>query len=97
VPTYVALFSWTEQGIRNFRDSPSRADAARDAMQRAGITLTHIWWTIGPHDLVAVVDAPDDETLTAALLALGSAGNVRSTTMRAFTQEEFSRVIERAG
>jgi uncharacterized protein with GYD domain len=95
--TYVVLFNWTEQGIKNFKDSPARADAAAQAMEPLGITLKELYWTVGPYDLAATFDAPDDETLAAALLTLGAAGNVRTTTMRAFTQAEFTSVIERAG
>ncbi|HEY7536992.1 MAG TPA: GYD domain-containing protein [Gaiellaceae bacterium] len=95
--TYVVLFNWTEQGIKNFKDSPSRADAAREALGGQGVTIGEIYWTIGPYDLVSIVEAPDDETLTAGLLQLAAGGNVRSTTMRAFTQAEFTGVIGRTG
>src|SRR2546428_13469388 len=95
--TYVALLSWTEQGIKNFKASPKRASDARDLMQKAGVTLKDIYWTIGAYDLVAVFDAPDEESLTAALLQLGAAGNVRSTTMRAFSKSEFEGIVSRAG
>ncbi|HZO95786.1 MAG TPA: GYD domain-containing protein [Gaiellaceae bacterium] len=90
---YVILFDWTEQGIRNYRDSPGRVDAARGELGKLGIAIEHIYWTLGPHDVVGVIDAPDDETLTKALLALGAQGNVRTTTMRAFDQEEFSGLL----
>ena len=95
--TYVVLLNWTEQGIKNFKDSTKRASEARDAMQKAGVTLRDIYWTIGAYDLVAVFDAPDEESLTAALLKLGAAGNVRSTTMRAFSKSEFEGIVSRAG
>jgi uncharacterized protein with GYD domain len=93
--TYVVLFNWTEQGIKSFKDSPGRVDAAREPLQAQGITIKDIYWTVGPHDLVATFDAPDDETLAAALLALGAMGNVRTTTLRAFTQEEFTAIAAR--
>ena len=94
--TYVILMNWTEQGIKEFKDSPSRADAGKEEMAKLGVTLTDIYWTVGPHDLVLLCDAPDVESMTAAVLRLGSAGNVRSTTLRAFTRAEFDQVAERA-
>jgi uncharacterized protein with GYD domain len=90
--TYVVLCNWTEQGIKSYKDSPSRAEGARKQWSDAGIELKELWWTIGPYDLVSVIEAPNDEALTSALLQLGAQGNVRTTTMRAFTAEEFSRL-----
>jgi uncharacterized protein with GYD domain len=94
--TFVVLLNWTDQGIKDFKDSPSRADAGKEEMAKLGVTLKDIYWTVGEHDLVLVCDSPDIESMTAALLRLGSAGNVRSTTLRAFTRAEFDQVAERA-
>lgn len=91
--TYVVLFNWTEQGIRNYKDSPGRVEAAKKQWGESGIQIQELYWTIGPYDLVGLVEAPDDESLTAALLALGAQGNVRTTTLRAFGSEEFARLI----
>jgi uncharacterized protein with GYD domain len=96
MPTYVALVNWTDQGIAAFKDSPKRADAFGKLLQQVGGKLREVYWTIGPHDLVAIADAPDDETMTAALLRLGAAGNVRTTTLRAFTKREFTDIAKRA-
>jgi uncharacterized protein with GYD domain len=93
---YVVLLNWTEQGIKEFEDSPSRADAGREEMEKLGVKLKDIYWTVGAHDLVLLCDAPDDGSMAAALLRLGSAGNVRSTTLRAFTRAEFEEVAARA-
>ena len=68
--TYVVLFNWTEEGIKNYKDSTSRAEAARTQWGEAGIQIKDLFWTIGPYDIVGVVEAPDDETLTGALLVL---------------------------
>ena len=95
--TYVALFNWTDQGIRSYKDSPSRAQAAAAEFTKLGVTLKDLWWTLGPYDLAAVFEAPDDETVTAAMLALGSAGNVRTTTMRAFDRNEFGALVAKTG
>jgi len=93
MPTYAILFSWTEQGIKNYKDSPSRVDAATQAMAEAGVRIRDIYWTLGPYDLVGIFDADSDEAATASLLALGAQGNVRTTTMRAFDRAEFERLI----
>ena len=95
--TYVVLFNWTEQGIKSFKDSPSRVDAAAEMLGGLGVQIKDIYWTLGPHDLVGVLEAPDDESLTSAMLALGAMGNVRTTTLRAFNREEFGQVSARAG
>jgi uncharacterized protein with GYD domain len=93
--THVVLMSWTDQGVKTFQESPARAEAGREEMERLGVRLVDIYWTIGPYDVVLVIDAPDDETLAASLLRLGAAGNVRTTTLRAFTRDEFDRVAEK--
>jgi len=96
VPSYVALMNWTDQGIRNFKDTVDRAEAAEAAFAQAGVTFTSLYWTVGQYDIVATVDAPDSETLAAALLRLGAQGNLRSTTLRAFTADEMKGVIAKA-
>ena len=97
MPHYVTLMNWTEQGAKTFAQSVDRAEAARAALAAKGVTLKDIYWTIGPYDLVCTVEAPDDATASAALLALGAQGNLRTTAMRGFTAEEFAEVIKRAG
>jgi len=94
--TFVVLMNWTDKGIETFEESPSRADAGREEMAKLGVTMKDIYWTVGPYDVVLLCDAPDPETMASALLRLGAAGNVRTTTLRAFTREEFDRVAERA-
>ncbi|GLY22878.1 GYD domain-containing protein [Micromonospora sp. NBRC 101691] len=93
MPTYVALLNWTDQGIRGYKDTAKRAEAFAAATQKLGAKLLNIYWTVGSYDLVAVVEASDDETAAAALLQLGGAGNVRTATLRAFGQEEMERII----
>ena len=96
MPTYVALLSWTDQGIRNYKDTAKRAESFASAVQKLGAKLLSIYWTVGPYDLVASVEAPDDETGAAALLQLDGVGNVRSTTLRAFGTEEMEHIIAKA-
>jgi uncharacterized protein with GYD domain len=96
MPTYVMLLNWTDQGIRDYKNTSKRAEAFGEALQKLGARLLHIYWTVGPYDVMAVVEAPDDETVTAALLQIGEMGNVRSTTLRAFDREEMDRIIGKA-
>ena len=95
--TFIVLLNWTEQGIKDFRDSPSRVDAFNQQMSGLGVSIKDIYWTTGPYDIVTVVEAADEESATAALLRLGSLGNVRSTTLRAFSRAEFEQIAARAG
>ena len=94
--TYVVLMDWTDSGIRTFEDSPSRADAGADEMKKNGVELKDLYWTVGAHDLVMICEAPDEASMTASLLRLGAAGNVRTTTLRAFTRAEFDAIAESA-
>jgi uncharacterized protein with GYD domain len=97
MPTYVSLINWTDQGIRDFRDSTERADDFSKLVESLGGTVRELLWTVGQYDIVSVVDFPDDETGVAALLQVSSMGNVRSNTLRAFGAEEMSGIIRRAG
>ena len=95
--TFVSLINWTEQGIKNFRDSPKRADAFREVVEKNGGRVISIYWTLGEYDIIAVTETPDDETFTAIALTLGSLGNVRTASLRAFDQAELKGIIEKAG
>src|ERR1039457_6905444 len=96
MPSYITLMNWTEQGVKGFRESVNRADAAEVALSPAGIRFKDLYWTVGAYDLVATFEAPDDETLAGALLALAAQGNLRTTTLRAFSAEEMRGVIAKA-
>jgi len=96
MPRYVTLINWTEQGIAGFKESVDRYDATQQQFEELGVRFVDVYWTLGEHDIVTVVEAPDDESATAALLMLGSAGNVRTKTMRAFSREEMRGVIDKA-
>ena len=96
MPSYVALMTWTDQGVKSFKDSVDRAEAAEVALSPVGIKFKDLYWTVGSYDLVGIFDAPDDETLAAALLALAAQGNLRTTTLRAFTANEMKGVIAKA-
>ena len=94
---FVVLIDWTEQGVAKFQDSVDRYEDARGDFEAMGVSFQDIYWTLGTHDIVTVVDAPDGETLAAALLKLSSAGNLRTTTLRAFSAEEMRGIIAKAG
>jgi uncharacterized protein with GYD domain len=93
MPTYIVLGNFTEQGIRNVKDTTKRAEAFRQLASKAGATVKEFYWTLGHHDVVAIVEAPNDEAFTALGLSTGSLGNVRTATLRAFTPEEMNRII----
>jgi uncharacterized protein with GYD domain len=96
MPTYVTLGNFTDQGIRNFTDTPKRAKAFMDLVEQMGGMVKDIYWTMGAYDVVAIVEAPDDETATAAALKVSSLGNVRTTTLRGFNMEEVETIISKA-
>ena len=97
MPTYVSLINWTDQGIKNYKDSPSRAADFTKLAESSGGRVRELLWTVGEYDLVTVVDFPDDETATAALLRVGSLGSIRSNTMRAFSADEMTTIIGKTG
>jgi uncharacterized protein with GYD domain len=96
MPTYVTLINWTDQGVQNYKDTVDRYEAAQETVSQSGASFKDIYWTIGPYDIVGILEAPDDETATAALLTVGGQGNIRTTTLRAFNASEMKGVIEKA-
>jgi uncharacterized protein with GYD domain len=96
MPSYITLMNWTDQGVKTFKDSVDRADAAEVALSPAGIKFKDVYWTVGVYDVIATFEAPDEETLAAALLTLAAQGNLRTTTLRAFTADEMKGVIAKA-
>ena len=94
---YVVLFDWTDQGVRTAKDTVQRARQARAAWEPRGVRIESIYWCLGDHDIVAVVDAPDDATLGASLLQLAAAGNLRTKTLRAFDEGEMQALLGQLG
>jgi len=94
MPRYVALLTWTEQGLHNVKDTITRAQAARQAFQAGGGQLIDIYWTMGQYDAVTIFEAPDDETASRFLLAVGLQGNIRTVTLRAFNEQEMGRILQ---
>jgi uncharacterized protein with GYD domain len=94
---YVSLINWTDQGLRDFRESANRADAAAALFSGMGGSMIDSYWTLGAYDLVVISEFPDDETATAALLRVAELGNIRTTTMRAFDRDSLRAILDKAG
>jgi uncharacterized protein with GYD domain len=90
--TFISLIDFTDQGIRNIKESPERYAAYKAMAEKLGITVKGIYYTVGGHDLVIIAEGTE-EAVTTALLKAGSQGNVRSHTLRAFSLEEIKRII----
>ncbi len=97
MPTYVSLINWTDQGVRTVNETLDRSDRIQEIAQKHGARFEQIYWTVGPYDIVTIIDAPDDESATALLLEAGSWGNIRTTTLRAYDREQMSGIIQRLG
>jgi len=93
MPTYFSLVNWTDQGIKNVKDSPKRLDAVKKSIKELGGDLKVFYMLQGENDLMWIVDMPNDEALAKLLLKIGAAGNVRTTTMRAYPEEEYRKII----
>ena len=91
--TYVVLAQFTDQGIRAVKNSAQRAGQAAEMARTFGCEMKQIYWTMGEYDIVTIIEAPDEASFMSFGLALGSAGNVRTQTLRAFTKDEFSAVV----
>jgi uncharacterized protein with GYD domain len=95
--TYISLASFTDQGIRSVKDTAKRADAVAEMAKKFGVTAKEFYWTLGSFDVVVIFDAPDDASMSALGMAIGSAGNVRTQTLRAFSRDEMNGVLRKLG
>ena len=95
MPTYVILMNLTEQGVKTIKDAPARIEAASKALEAAGGKLKDFYVVMGEYDYVAIAEGPGDEVALVQLLGLGAAGNVRTTTLKAFTKEEFAEIVKK--
>jgi uncharacterized protein with GYD domain len=93
MPTYISFLKFTQQGAQNIKDSPKRLDAARRAYQAAGAKLKDFYLVMGRYDAVVIADAPDEATVAKLAMAVGALGNVRTETMRAFTEDEYRKIV----
>lgn len=94
---YVSLINWTEQGVRTVKDTVERARGADKLAGQFGGRIRDIYWTMGPHDIVAVTEFPDDESASAFALTLAGMGNIRTSTSRAYTAEDMEGIVSRLG
>ena len=90
---YIMLSNWTEQGIKNVKESPKRLDAAKALAKKFNGEILDFYMTTGAHDMVIMLEAPDDEAAAKFALSLGSAGNVRTTTLKAFSEQSYRSII----
>ena len=94
MPTYVTLNKLTDKGIQTFKDSPSRLDDFKKSLQKAGGKLLGFYLTLGRYDAVFVIETPSDEAMAKLALDIGSKGNVRTETLRAFSEDEYRKLVE---
>jgi uncharacterized protein with GYD domain len=94
---YVILSNFTDQGIRNVKDTVKRAEAFKEMAKKKDVTVKDLFWTLGAYDVVAIVDAPNDEAITGIGLSLGMLGNVRTQTLRAYNASEIGKILGKIG
>jgi uncharacterized protein with GYD domain len=93
MPMFILSLKWTDQGIRSVKESPKRAQAARELAKKVGVDIKEVYLTSGASDLVVIVDTPNGDNVAKFALALGSQGNVRTRTARAWPESEFKKLI----
>jgi uncharacterized protein with GYD domain len=93
MPTYISLVQFTDKGIQAAKETTKRVAAWAAKVQPMGVSIKHMYWTLGHYDQVCVFDAPDDETASGVLLAADMLGNIRTQTMRAFTTSEMEKIL----
>ncbi len=93
MPTYVVLYRFTDQGLKNIKETVKRARQVRAENEKRGFKVLGMYWTQGRYDLVAIMDAPSEEAMTAGLFNVAQAGNVHSETLRAFTEAEMEKAL----
>ncbi|HEY2143494.1 MAG TPA: GYD domain-containing protein [Candidatus Udaeobacter sp.] len=91
--SYICLIQFTEQGIRNIKNTVKRGDAAVAEAERLGMKIVEEFWTMGAYDVAVVIEAPDDETISAFMLKIGALGNVKGQTLRAFRRSEMEEIL----
>ena len=95
MPTYISLANFTEQGVRNAKDSPKRAEAFKELAKKHGCTVKDIYWTQGQYGIVTVIEAPDELSANALSLSIAALGNVRTQTLRAFSASDMNTIISK--
>lgn len=95
MPTYIVLYKFTDQGIKNVKTTLERAREAQADSEKRGFKVHGVYWTQGQYDMVSVLEAPDEQSMLAGLLNIAGAGNVHSETLRAFSVEEMAQVLQK--
>jgi uncharacterized protein with GYD domain len=93
MPLFIVTLNWTEQGIRTVKDSPKRAQAARELARKVGVEIKQFYLTSGESDLLVIVESPNGDNVAKLAMALGSQGNIRTKTVRAWTEAEYEKLI----
>jgi uncharacterized protein with GYD domain len=93
MPTYILLINYTDKGVESIKKSPERLARSKDEARSFGCEVKSFYLTMGSYDIVEVIEAPDDESITRLALAVALAGNVRTTTLRAFSEKEFEKIV----
>ena len=93
--TFIMLASFTDQGIRNVKDTTKRAGAVKEAAAKFGVSVRNLYWTLGAYDVVTIVDAPDDQAVAALLFSIGSLGSVRTQSLKAFEADEVEGILKK--
>src|SRR6266403_5468973 len=91
--TYIVLAKFTDQGIRNAKESPKRAEAFKELAKTFGVTVKDIFWTQGRYDTVTIVEAPDESSAMSLSLSLGALGNIRTESLRAFSAADMTKIV----
>ncbi|SDZ07832.1 GYD domain-containing protein [Nitrosomonas sp. Nm33] len=94
---YIVLNNFTDQGIRNIKDTTKRANAIRELAKKFGVITKEIYWTLGSYDIVDIFEAPDDASMAALVANIGAAGNVRTLTLRAFSEADMNGILAKLG
>ena len=95
MPIYVTLYKFTDQGIKAVKESPARVDAVVKGIEGMGGKVLGVYYTMGEYDMIAIAETPNDEAAWTTALMVGRAGNVRSTTMKAYTKDQFAEIVKK--
>jgi uncharacterized protein with GYD domain len=93
MPTYITLMKWTQQGVQTAKEAPARLDAGKQLVKSLGGEIKGFYLVMGEYDFMLITEAPDDETVAKAVIMTGMQGNVSTQTMRAFTEDEYRKII----
>jgi len=93
MPTYIVLANYTDQGIRNIKDTLKRTEAVKEMAKKSGVTIKETFWTLGAYDFVSIIEAPDEQTMMALGVSIGAQGNARTQTLRAFSAADITTIV----